>query len=249
MGKLYTVKEMADLLTKEFGSNPANYEFTEERVRARLRSARARGIITPKYMGYDRRTNYYSEEDFAKLKASWIGPELPEFTEHPEDREVIDTNREEVTVRPAKLADAEAIFDLLPAFGSVSQAESMRNYVTKMLKSRDVVNFVSILNDGAVTGWAQAEISAAVSVLQGAITGMIRVFVPNQRNDKVIAMRSLIYRAERWLKRFDVNQILVEMPESMADLRGTITDQMSYQEKQSFLFHKKMSTTSQEPGA
>lgn len=246
MAKLYTVKEMADLLNKEFGSNPANYEFTEERVRARLRSARARGTITPRYMGYDRRTNYYSEEDFAKLKASWIGPELPEFTEHPEDREVIDTTKEEVTVRPAKPADAEAIFDLIPAFGSASQAQSMRNYVAKMLKSRDVVNFVSTLNDDAVTGWAQAEISAAVSVLQGAITGIIRVFVPNDRNDRVIAMRSLMYRTERWLRRFDVNRILVEIAESMADLRGTLTDQMSYQEKQAFLYCKEMSTTRQE---
>jgi hypothetical protein len=217
MAKLYTVKEMAELLSQEFGENPANYEFTEERVRARLRSARARGTIKPQRMGYDRRTNYYSEEDFAKLRASWIGPELPEFTEYREDLDILNPEEEEIYVRAATVSDGQAILSLFPPFQSEDEKDAIAIYVSKMLKSSQNTNFVATLNETEIIGWAQAEISVPTSLLKHGTTGVIRIHAP-VRKERPIAVRSLYHRAHMWLTDFHAQNVLVEVPADMADL-------------------------------
>ena len=235
MSKLYTVKQMAEILNEEFGENPADYEFTEERVRARLRSARARGAITPKHMGFDRRTNYYSEEDFAKLKAVWVGPERAEFTDYPEDLEIIDAEKEEVIIRPAKEGDVDGILALLPPVDDET-GNSIRMYVSKVLKSRNHTNFVSTLNDEEITGWAQAEISAARSLIRNEVTGTISIFTPSTRKERPIIVRSLFHRAYSWLHQYSARKVIVEVPAFMADLEELFENTLLLHPEDQILF-------------
>jgi hypothetical protein len=218
MAKLYTVKEIAELMTREFGANPAGYEFTEERVRARLRSARARGIIKAQHLGYDRRTNYYTAEDVERLKSSWVGPESAEFPEYPEDLQLVNPDEEEITVRKATVKDIEAILTLLPSSQPVEDKEALKPYIERMLKSSQYASFVAVLNEERVVGSAQVEISPPMSLIRGLPTGAIYIYSEHAKQYTPIVVRSLYQRANLWLTTFNVLSRTVELPTSLSDL-------------------------------
>src|SRR5258707_14433480 len=118
MKKLYSVREITEMLNAELGASGAEYRYTEERVRSRLRYLRSKATdeakalhVTPKMMGYDRRAKNYTEEDGDKLRAIWIAPTLAEFAAHPLDVDTRDQEwGEEVDVPETRAADAKAIF-------------------------------------------------------------------------------------------------------------------------------------------
>src|SRR5215470_4613606 len=89
--KLYSVKEIANILNEELEAQGSDYRYTEERVRSRLRYLRSKTTgeskslhVTPRIIGYDRRAKYYTEEDVDKLRSFWIGPLTEEFSDYPE---------------------------------------------------------------------------------------------------------------------------------------------------------------------
>lgn len=237
MPKLYSVKEITDVLNRELEDTDVDYRYTEERVRARLRYAQSKRLITPKTMGYDRRAKYYTEEDVEKLRTSWIGPMLPEFEAYKEDIEALDTEHEEIEVRPAKEGDAEAISNLLP-IKDYARGE-FTIYLSKMLKGTKTGNFVALYNSEEIIGWSQAEVSPALSALEGEITGVIRIYVPAERKDRSIAARSLTYRAEWWLRNLNVSQVVIEVPDAMFDLRTLFTDTLLFEPEQRVMLLKK----------
>lgn len=237
MPKLYSVKEITDLLNRELEDTDVDYRYTEERVRARLRYAQSKRLITPKTMGYDRRAKYYTEDDVEKLRTSWIGPMLPEFEVYKEDAEVIDTEHEEIEVRSAKESDAEAILNLLP-MKDYARAE-FRIYLPKMLKGTKTGNFVALYNSTEIIGWSQAEVSPALSALEGEITGVIRIYIPMERKESSIAARSLTYRAEWWLRNLNVSQVVIEVPEAMAGLYALFTETLFFEPEQRITLLKK----------
>jgi len=237
MAKLYSVKEITDQLNAELELHSLDYRYTEERVRARLRYARTKNLITPKRMGYDRRAKYYTEEDVDKLRSLWVGPMLPEFETYEEDLQAIDPDAEEIEIRTAKAEDIQAILGLLPT--SPAEAADLSTYLAKMFKNSRNANFVAIRNDDEIVGWSQAEVSPAVSALEGTVTGLIRIRVPQDRQDKKIAARSLIYRAEWWLRDLSVSRILLEVPASMTDLKEWLVESVFFEEDHSrFLLMK-----------
>lgn len=235
MAKLYTVKEIAQIMNEEFGNNPADYKFTEERVRARIRAARDKGLIKPIRMGYDRRTRYYSEEDVEKLKSTWIGPELPEFTEHEEDTEIVEQSGE-VEVRPAKLQDLESILALFDI--AEEETDTLKLYLAKMLKSKQVSNFVAIADENEIIGWAQVEISSALSILKGKPSGVVRLIVIDNEA-KIIAARSLAYRAQQWLSNLSVHHFSLEIPMSMSDMQEMLSSKLNLEAETSLLIMSK----------
>jgi DNA-binding Lrp family transcriptional regulator len=231
MAKLYTVKEIAELMSNEFGNNPADYKFTEERVRARIRAAREKGLIKPIRMGYDRRTRYYSQEDVDILKATWIGPELPEFTEYREDIETSEDN-EIVDIRAAKIQDAEAIISLF----DIGQEEKviLEPYLDKMLKSKQVANFVATINENVIIGWAEVEISSALSLIKRKPYGLVRLNVLDLE-ERIIVARSLAFRAQQWLNTLSVYHFTLEIPESMTNLQTMFEEKLGLKPEISIL--------------
>jgi hypothetical protein len=218
MAELFTVKQIAEIMTKEFAGGAVESKFTEERVRARLRSARAQGIIKAQHLGYDRRTNYYTAEDIEKLKAEWIGPERAEFTDYPEDLDIINPDEEEITIRKATLKDADAIIALLPAGQPQQEKEALRPYIIRMLKSSQYASYVAVMNEEVVIGCAQAEISPPASLIRRAVTGAIYIYVESTRKDARIIVRSLYHRARQWLAKFNVRSEAIELPADLTDL-------------------------------
>src|SRR5258707_6216043 len=142
MKKLYSVREITEMLNAELEASGADYRYTEERVRSRLRYLRSKATneakalhVTPKMMGYDRRAKYDTEEDVDKLRAIWIGPMLAEFEVHLEDLKNVDHERdEEVEVREARADDIVAIVKLVERENLEEQ--DVRGHIATMLRSR-----------------------------------------------------------------------------------------------------------------
>jgi hypothetical protein len=222
MRKLYTVREIAEMLNEELGKEGIDYRYTEERVRARLRYLRSKGVqsdedplVKPKVLGYDRRAKYYSEEDVAKLRAIWVGPMLPEFEVRSDIAEGEAGEGNEVMVRPATIADAEAIAQTV-ASQQVDKAD-VTPVVARMLKAPSSKTFVAQDDDGNIIGWSQAEVSPSATLSRQSTTGLIRLYVPAEEIREP-ATQALIYRAQWWLIRQKCKQIVVEVPESLRDL-------------------------------
>src|SRR5262249_23286071 len=89
--------------------------------------------------------------------------------------------------------------------------------VVKMLKANKHGVFVASNND-AVIGWSRAEMSGPLSAIRGRVCGRITVNVAADRPNRAIAMRSLVYRAQWWLKTQQVQDIVVEIPTSLRGL-------------------------------
>ncbi len=228
MKKLYSVREITEMLNAELGASGAEYRYTEERVRSRLRYLRSKATdeakalhVTPKMMGYDRRAKYYTEEDVDKLRAIWIGPMLAEFEVHPLDLDTVDQEwGEEVDVREARADDAAAIFELVK--GENVEERDVRGHIATMLKSRKRGTFVAVTSGGDVIGWAHAEVSPPASLLRGRTTGVVHIRVASEKKDSPIAARSLIYRSQWWLTSQGAHEVIVEMPDTTASLQQLI---------------------------
>lgn len=222
MQKLYSIKEITQILNEQLAESGVDYRYTEERVRARLRYLRSKETqeaeslhVEPKVYGYDRRAKYYTDEDVQKLKSIWIGPMLPEFTEHASDAGGNDVEREEIEIREAKSSDALALNSLVSTIGSDFD---FRGHIVRLLKESQGKVFIAFIPDDSIIGWAQAEVSSALTLIEGVLSGFIRVYVPQDRADKHTALRLLIYRAQWWLKRQDVQRIVAEVPKAFINL-------------------------------
>jgi hypothetical protein len=225
--KLYTIKDIVELLNENLEKNEQPYRYTEQNVRSRLRYLRSKGveeheepIITPKVFGYDRRTKYYTEEDVEKLRAILIGPMLPEFDEHEEDLSILE-EIDEVEVRPANIEDLEAIGKMSDPNYQTS-GKNLHDPVYRMLKEPNSKVFVAINSEEQIIGWVQARISFAISITNHAPAGTIYLDVLEKKSERFIAARSLVYRAHRWLIRRDAEKIYLEMPSQLAELEDPL---------------------------
>jgi hypothetical protein len=226
MKKLYTVREIVELLNAELEKEGARYRYTEERVRSRLRYLRSKGVqqnegplVKAKILGYDRRAKYYSEEDVEKLRQIWVGPMLPEFEVGSSTSGAIDEEQDEVLVRPATIADVRQISELT-ATSSGSSWEEIRAQVTRMLREPGSKTFVAIADDGSniAVGWSYAEMSPSMALALGSASGVIRVFASTDKRERSAATRALVYRAQWWLLRQKATRIIVELPQGNEDL-------------------------------
>src|SRR5258708_1549222 len=189
MKKLYSVREITEMLNAELGASGAEYRYTEERVRSRLRDLRSKATseakalhVKPKMMGYDRRAKYYTEEDVDKLRAIWIGPMLAEFEVHPLDLDTVDQEwGEEVDVREARADDAAAIFELVK--GENVEERVVRGHIATMLKSRKRGTFVAVTGGGDVIGWPHAEGAPPPTPRRGRATSGCHILVPRENKD------------------------------------------------------------------
>jgi hypothetical protein len=228
MKKLYSVKEIAEMLNRELEQQGVDYRYTEERVRSRLRYLRSKGVhdeeeplVSAKVVGYDRRAKYYSEEDVEKLRHIWIGPMLPEFEVNPEDTSMQDRDDNEVLVRPAESRDIEQIAATLPSATDGEKAD-MHAHLGRLFKQQGSKSFVAIAYDEHVIGWAHAEISPAMSLVRGTVAGTIRFHLSTEVEMHRAAARALIFRSQWWLLRHGAGQIVVEVPAEMHDLESLL---------------------------
>jgi hypothetical protein len=217
--KLYSIKEITQMLNAELETSNVDYRYTEERVRARLRYLRSRATkeaealhVEPKVYGYDRRAKYYTEEDVAKLRTVWIGPMLAEFTEQPENTEG-ESEQEEVEVREAKTIDIDSIQHLLPT-KSASEVD-WQNFIGRMLKDSKGKVFVAFIPNGEIVGWSQAEVSSSLSLIEGDLAGIVRAFARSDRPEVHKIIRLLLYRGQWWLRKQNVRHIIIELPTTL----------------------------------
>lgn len=222
MRKLYSIREITQMLNAELQSNSIDYRYTEERVRARLRYLRSKATteaeslhVEPKIYGYDKRAKYYTEEDVNRLRAIWVGPMLAEFTEHHEDLNIIDSDKEEVEVREAKASDIEPIAKLNPL---ITAELDIITQVARMVKETKCKTFVAFNLDGEIIGWSQAEISSAASAVTGKLVGVIRIYVPSERKERRIITRSLLHRSHWWLITQKAKVVRFEILANMLDM-------------------------------
>jgi hypothetical protein len=220
--KLYTVKDIVELLNASLEKDGTEYRYTEQSVRARLRYLQSKGVdnrdtptITPKVLNYDKRTKYYTEEDVEKLRNILIGPMLPEFTEYDEDLPLLEEN-DEIEVRPATISDIEAISHLSGLPKDKEQAD-IHDPVFRLVKEPNSKTFLAENSEKEIFGWSQAKISFGSSIVNGKLSGSIYIFIAKDKKGSKIALRSLIFRAHRWLKLRKAEMIVVEIPSSLAD--------------------------------
>lgn len=228
MDKLYSVKEIAEILNNELEAGGSHYRYTEERVRSRLRYLRSKTTdeakalaVKPRVLGYDKRAKYYTKEDVDKLRSFWVGPMLAEFTDYPEDLQVLESSgNEEVEVREATTEDAAVFVSML---GNANQSsEELEEHFHKMLKAFRKGVFVAQAANGEILGWAQGEISSALSLVRGQSTGLIRLWVTETRQDNVIAARSLILRLQWLLSSQKAKEYVIEAPASLYNVLTTL---------------------------
>ncbi len=232
MSKLYSVKEIAEMLNKELEESGVSYRYTEERVRSRLRYLRSRTTtesralqVTPKILGYDKRAKYYTEEDVEKLRGIWVGPMLAEFETYV-DGEAPSDEDEEVEVREATTEDKDPLIELIAANSSASQG--LQEQLARQLKAAKSGIFVAFTAEGELIGWSRAEVSHGMSMLQGIVVGMIYVFVSADKKEKAVATRALIYRAKWWLKSQKAARVIAVVPAAMSSL-GALFEEMNLQ--------------------
>lgn len=195
----------------------------EQSVRARLRYLQSKGvenhektIITPKVLGYDRRTKYYSEENVERLRNILIGPMLPEFAVYEEELPILEEIAE-INIRPATIDDIEAISKLMH-FVDDGNGEMLHNPIDRMLKEPNCKSFVAITPNNEIVDWSQGKISFASSVATGAPAGSICFFVNASDTLLKPIVRLLIHRAHRWLRLRNSKSIILEIPGSMKGL-------------------------------
>lgn len=216
--KLYTLRDIVELLNEDLEKTELSYRYTEQSVRARLRYLQSkaaedptRPMITPKVLGYDRRTNYYTEEDVRILRELWTGPMLAEFDDgsgYLDSLDPLDTRE----VRPA----GEEDFAALIAFLGLEEDEEAKNRVFRMLKEPNAKTFVAIDENNAIVGWGQAKIAFGISVAEARVAGAITFYVAPDTSETIALMRSLTLRTYRWLIQRDAQIIVLEVPSTMA---------------------------------
>lgn len=243
MEKLYSVKEIAEILNKELEAGGDDYRYTEERVRSRLRYLRSKTTneseamaVKPRVLGYDKRAKYYTKEDVDKLRSFWVGPVLAEFSDYPEDLQVLElSGNEEVEIREAREDDATTIVSMLNSNNQTT--EELKELFHKMLKASRKGVFVAHTADNKIIGWAQGEISAAMSLVRGQTTGVIRLWVTEERQDSVIAARSLILRLQWLLSSQKAQEYVIESPAHLLELLSTLRGVRLETEKNVIVLH------------